>query len=325
MATSTTLVLGDVIEEAMALLYRPVERPMQCAVGSDALTSSSADTTCTLSGDYSSVRVSTVIESGQELILVTARSADATPIFTVARGYAGTPVSAHTTGTVVLVGPLWARYEVRRSILRCFNGPLSAYLPNLTSTTLTTATNSYFVSMPAATVDVVRVAVSSVLSGSVSHWDEISQWDFIEDVPTAVVSTGKMLTFPYGFPTGQSLHVTYQTTYAWSGGTSDPAEAETVPIPAAGADLPALYAAAYQVFAREISRLELDRISEWNSEAAVRQGVNLRMAQTLWTEFYRRLDEARKVQNVPRHRAYRPMRTMSNGRWTNGAPLRRRG
>lgn len=317
MSSSTTATLSDLLEETLAILYRANERPAQCTLGSDAL-SSTSDTSFTLAGTYTAVQATTVMEFGQELILVTDRTADAIPTFTGARGYAGSPRSTHLTGEVGLISPLWTRFEVRRAILRAFAGPLTTYLPNLTTSTVTTTANQYFASLPATTIEVFRVAVSQISGSSLSVWDEITQWDFHEDVPTSVVATGKMLTFPYGFPAGQALHVTYQTPYAWSGGTADPAETETVSIPSTALDLPALYAAACQVMGREITRLELDRIEEWNQEAAIRQGINLKIATAMWQEFYRRLDEAKRVQNIPRRRPYRKMRQQGMGRWVNG-------
>lgn len=323
MASSTTVTLSDLIEEALSRLHPATERPAEVALAADALASTS-DTTITLTGDYAAVRPSTLLEVGQELLLVTGRDTSTPPVFTVARGYAGTPKAAAVTGTVVRISPLWTRYEVYRAILRCFAGPLTAYLPCLTSTTITVTANTYFLSMPAACIDVMRVGVSSIPGSSISKWDEVPQWEFIEDVPVAVVATGKMLTFPPMLAQGQTLHVTYQTAYAWSGGTATPAEAETITLPAAAMDLPSLYASSWMVMGREVSRLELDRVEEWNKDAAIRQGVNLRLATTLWGEFYRRLDEARKVQNVPQRRVYRKMGTLTNGRYIGGSSVRRR-
>ena len=46
------------------------------------------------------------------------------------------------------------------------------------------------------------------------------------------------------------------------------------------------------------------------SEAAQRQGVNLRWARELWGEVYRRGDEVKKMQNLPKYRPYRKVPTL---------------
>lgn len=328
MATSTTLTLSDIIEEAMSLLYRPIERPLQFAVGADAITSTS-DASFQMAADNLAVQVSSLLEVERELMLVTAKDSSSPPVLTVERGYAGTggvKVASAPTGTTVLVRPLWARNDVYRAILRCFSGSLATHLPSIDSVTKTLATGAYYVSMPANTIDILRVGMTEYGVAGTSQadaWEEVGQWELIEDVPTTVVSTGKMLTLPRWLPVGQEFHVTYQIPYAWSGGTDVPAETETISVPSVAVELPALYAAAHCVLGREISRLELDRIEEWNQEAAIRQGVNLRLATQLWNEFYRRLDEARRVQNLPRRRPYRAMKVHMGGRWNNGFGRRR--
>jgi hypothetical protein len=317
-ATYATLTLSDVIEETLAILYRPTERPRQCMLGSNALTALDTDTTFTLSGTYTAVQATTIIEIGNELILCTAKSADATPVFTCVRGYAGTPVEAHTTGDAVLMSPTWSRYDIRRAILRCFRGVLTTYLPFITSTTLDVVASADYIALPSNCIEVHRVGLTALENESHSMWRELPNWSFIEDIPTSIVSSGKILTHPYGFTAGQDLFVTYQAPYAWSGATEDPADSETISIPAGAQDLPSMYAAAFMVLNREVTRLELDRIEEWNQEAAIRQGVNLRLAQSLWSEFYKRLDEARRQQNVPKYRPFRKMAPLHGGRWVNG-------
>ena len=56
-----------------------------------------------------------------------------------------------------------------------------------------------------------------------------------------------------------------------------------------------------------MSRLDLDTLGEWNQDAAIRGGQNLRLMRELWGEYYRRLDEARSIYSVPKHRPYRKM------------------
>lgn len=297
MATLTTLTLQELIEETLSRLYRTTERPRQVVIGSDAL-SSTSDTTLTLSsGTVPSV--SDVLEVGQELLLVTAVSADATPVITVSRGYAGTPAVAAASGTIGVVNPLWARFEVRRAILRAFSGTLTVYLPSIVSEAYSSGTGLQYVELPEDTLEVLAVSHMDSNSGLLS---ELYGWHFREDLPASVVASGKLLRVAFAYSAGDEIIITRHAAYAWS--DTPPTEASTITLPSFGEDLPALYASAYLVMNREVSRLELDRIEEWNQEAAIRQGVNLRMAQSLWTEFYRRLDEARRVQNRPKIRPF---------------------
>ena len=49
------------------------------------------------------------------------------------------------------------------------------------------------------------------------------------------------------------------------------------------------------------------KIEEWNQTVAMQQGVNLRWARELWGEVYRRVDEAKSMLALPKHRPFRKM------------------
>ena len=104
MATTVSVSLGTLIDEALSRLYRHSERPLQVALSG--APSDAADTTLNLStGDASKISITDVIEINQEAMLVTAVDT-ATDILTVARGYAGTTASAdHLATHPVLVQP----------------------------------------------------------------------------------------------------------------------------------------------------------------------------------------------------------------------------
>ena len=107
MSTTVSLTRSDLIDEALAILYRSSERPRPVAVGSDALADAS-DTQLTLAaGDDDLVYVTSVLENGQELMLVTGKSTDATPVYTVSRSYAGTTASAGSTYSQRMLPVLW--------------------------------------------------------------------------------------------------------------------------------------------------------------------------------------------------------------------------
>lgn len=301
MSTAVTLTMSEMIDQTLSELYRLSERPYQTTVGSNDLTSSAADVTLTL-GDGSLVNVSDILEVDAELLLVTAKSADATPVFTVTRRYAGTALAAHAEGSVVLKSPEFTRTQVKSRIERFFSGPAHTYLPAITSETMSREPDMQYIEMPATCVRVLSLRHFNTITGRVI---DIGGWRFEEDIPADVVATGKLLRLPAAISDDDDLIVTWHRTYAWS--TTPITEASTISAPLGVEDLPVLWSTAYLVARREVTRLELDTVEEWNQEQATRLGVSLRQVRDLWGEFYRRVDEARKVQYVPRHRPYRKM------------------
>lgn len=295
MATTSTVILSDLIDETLDLLHRPTERPARVVMGANDL-ATSGDTTFTLTAGTAQRQM--LVEFGSELMLITAKSSDSDPIFTVARGYLSTTNSGGVpNGTEGLLNPLYPRYTVRRAIERSLK-ILDGKLPNIVSGVFLRDTDKQFIEMPSNTVDVFEVAHMNTING---RFDELSNWRFFEDVPVSKAPTTKLLRVASVITNTDELVVKYQSPYAWSDGT----EAATVNLPIGGEDLPALWAVARLVTGREISRGEIDKVEEWNHEAAIRGGVNLRQIQNLWSDFYRRLDEVRSVQNLPKFRPYR--------------------
>lgn len=293
--------MSEMIDQTLSELYRLSERPYQTTVGSNDLTSLAADVTLTL-GDGTLVNVSDILEVDAELLLVTGKSADATPVFTVTRRYAGTALAAHAVDSVVLKSPEFTRTQVKSRIERFFSGPAHTYLPSITSESMQRQPDLQYVIMPATTVRILSVRHFNTLTGRVI---DVAGWRFEEDLPTDVVATTKLLRLPAIISDDDELVVSWQTTYAWS--PTPVTEASTISAPLGVEDLPVLWASAYLVSRREVTRLELDTVEEWNQEQATRLGVSLRQVRDLWGEFYRRVDEARKTQYIPRHRVFRKM------------------
>src|SRR5438552_1307049 len=127
MASNTSLALQTIIEEALQILYRPLERPLVLTMGSNPL-SLPADNSCTLAaGDDTNTAVGDVWEYGQELMLVTAKTSDTTPVFTLIRGYIGSiPAGLVPTGFTLNLNPQWPRRVVARNAIRSFRGAIGA-------------------------------------------------------------------------------------------------------------------------------------------------------------------------------------------------------
>lgn len=310
MTTATsTVTLGFLIEETLQALYRDAERPLQFNLGTGGINNS--QTSVPLSS-AASVNIGDVVEVGMERMRVTDTLTTAPPsphtTLTVVRGYAGTPKATAVEGAVVLLNPLWGRYDVKRAIMRSF-GSIRVQVPLTKAEQYLPVSGKNYAVMPADTLDVVSVGFLG------DTWMELPGWDYRDGLPTSLVATGKIVTLPQMVAEADQVTITRRVPYVWtdvSAGdgstTDDPAEDDTIEVPLDGEDLPSLYAAAYRVARREITRIELDRVEEWNQEAAIRQGVNVRMVQMFWQTFYQRLDEVHRL--YPTRIVRRPFRKM---------------
>jgi hypothetical protein len=296
MATLTTLTLSEMIDEALGYLHRVQERPYEVRLDTNGL-SSTSDTELTLTDPTKAV-VTTVLEGQQELMLVTGKSSDATPVFTVSRGYAGTTRAVHPVGETIRIDPTWPRGNVDKYIRRAVNTVMNTYLPNITSDTYNRESDLQYLVMPEDTLDVLSVRHFNDITGRL---DTLGGWRFEQDIPAGAVSTGKIVRLPWYIADSDDLIVTATAPYAWAGSGD---ENDTVDLPVGAEGLPTVWAAAFCASRREISKQELDTIAEWNQEDAIRQGYALRLVRDLWGEFYRMLDEARKIHYIPRQRPY---------------------
>ncbi|HEX7099343.1 MAG TPA: hypothetical protein VF377_08870 [Acidimicrobiia bacterium] len=295
MPSTVTVTRRELLEEALAALYRAAERPAVVEVGAVSL-NSEVDTELTLA--RGELAVGDVVEhpSSHELMLVTKKSSDSTPKYTVLRSYLGSTASGPVgAGEELLKNPTWTRLEVSRWIDRALGSVMNTELPFVEVAELAPHPLYKYIELPEDTLNVVRVRHFSDVTGEIA---EIGGWSF-EEVPTSVVPSGKALRIrPY---VDDTLIVDMVRPYSWEGD----GEEATVELPLPARDIPVLWAAAYGASRREISRAELDKIEEWNQEQAIRAGVNLRVVRDAWAEVYRRIDEARRVHRVPKHRPFR--------------------
>jgi hypothetical protein len=269
----------------------------QVNVGGNALTASSSDTTLTLT-DATRVNTTDVIEFGWELCLVTAKSSDATPIVTVTRGYDRTTPAAHASDSVGYVNPQFSRRRVASAITRSFSRLDAAGVFPVQSGTYERTTDLKYVTLPANTRDVLSVRYWGVDG----HFYPVDEYRFIDDVPTAKISTGKALNVPRYVINGDDLEVTTRIPYRWSSYPSDPTADSTITLVEGAEDLPSLYAAAWLIEGRELNRLQLDKSVEWQNTAQVQGGTPVGMVRQMWGEFYKALDDAKRlyVPDIPR-------------------------
>jgi hypothetical protein len=304
--TVTNTSLGALVDETLDHIYRAVERPRVLVVGANSLSSSSSDRQFTLEAGADLVHPTALVEIDSELLLVSSKTDDADPVFTCSRGYLGTTVAAHTTGTPGLLNPSWPRYTVARAVRQAL-GPLSTWVPNVTSDLRHRNDIEAWVEVPDDTLDVLDV--SALVGGT--RWQPVPGWTFEPHAPEFYAGTGKVVRLPRSVPAQAELVVRRHVPYQWRDTddqvTADPAEDATVGLPSVGADLPALYAACRLLSGREMARLEIDKAEEAHNEISMRQGANHRLVQLMWQDFYRRLDEVRRTVRWPRPRPYRQM------------------
>lgn len=302
MSVTETLTVSGLIEDTLEKLYRTGERPRVITMGTTNLADSSTVSFIVNSGDEDLLSVTDVVEFGDELVLITAKSSASTPVFTASRGYANTVAGSHAIGTVGVKNPQWGRKQVRRALERYFDRAGNLWLPNIVSDVLNTTTDKYFVEMPTDTMRVLEVSYMHPTSGRIVY---IDNWSFHPRIPTAKITSGKAIRTPAVIDESDDLLVTYQTAYSFTGtGTED----DTIAVPVGSQDLPCQYGAAYLLAGRELSRTEVDHVEEWNQEQAARSGTNIRLMREMWGQFYRSIDEARRLIDVPRHRPFRKMR-----------------
>ena len=199
------------------------------------------------SGDEDLLAVTDVVEFGDELVLITAKST--ANVFTASRGYANTTAGSHAVGTVGVKNPQWGRKQVRRALERYFDRAGNLWLPNIVSAVKNPTTDKYFVEMPADTMRVLEVSYMHPTSGRIVY---IDNWSFHSRIPTAKITSGKALRTPAVIDSTDDLLVTYQTAYSFTG-TGD--ENDTIEVPIGSQDLPCQYASCYLLAVRPARRL----------------------------------------------------------------------
>lgn len=265
-------------------------------MGSSALTAT--DTATFTLTDATGVSVTDVIEFGDELVLITAKSVDATPVFTCSRGYFNSTAATHAAGDVGHVNPTYPRVKIAEAVRRSFARleALGVYLVKSVTKSMAD-TDLYYCEMPTDTREVLQVLYWADAGDGRLY--EISKWEYFDNMPTTKFTTGKALNLPLYSDEADEFEVVYRASYRWSTYPSDPVAASTIEIPEGAEDLPALYAAAFLVSGREVSRQQIDKAEEWTQTASSGQGAGAGLVRARWQEFYRALDEARRLDRRP--------------------------
>jgi len=304
-----SVTLGSLVDRTLLEVQHPSEEGYRVVMGSTALTTTGA-TTFTLSDVDAPVNVSDLVQFGSELVLVTAKTTDADPVYTCARGYYSTTASTYAAGQVGIVNPKYPRVRVQEAIKRSFSRFEALGLPMIDSAVENRTTGKQYIELPAEVREVLQVWYVDTNTGKMV---EVPNWRFVENMPTSTFSTANVITLPTSIRSGRSIvpisnstdfQVVYRIPYRWSTHPTAPTEAATISVHEGAEDLPALYAAAWLMGAREFSRHEIDRSEEFSADASDQRGSAGATVRAAWQSFYRALDELRRLNNVPVHRPF---------------------
>ncbi|HKZ20298.1 MAG TPA: hypothetical protein VJQ57_09325 [Acidimicrobiia bacterium] len=293
--------LDQLTDAALDELARYNEGGFRVVLGAAALADAS-DTSFELT-DGTRANITDVIEFEGELVYITAKTSDPTPVFTCVRGFDGTTAAAHAAGTAGLVNPLFPRRRVQAVIKTALGRMEANGIPLVKQTTVNREADLYHAELPAETREVYQVT----FIGEDGHPYHLDKWEFT-DVPASVLATGKLLRIPRYVDDEDDLIVTYRAPYRWSTYPSEPVGASTITLPEGAQDVPVLYTIARIVTRREISRQQLDRSEEWNNSQQVVNGISSGLVRMLWQDFYRSIDEAKRLFQAPTYRPYRKAR-----------------
>lgn len=314
--------LGDLVEDALSFLYRAEERPLTLLVGGNDI-DSAVDASFQLQ-DASKLNVTDLVESNHELMLVTKKTDAGDPTFTVIRDYAGTPNSGVTTqNQVLLKNPRWKRHDVWRSLIHGLSGTIGAALPMTREMLVTLEPGIHWFEVPSDALGVTRVAVGvdNPAESDIVRYRDVDDWEYKRDYPQSATgqaveistSIGDLysdisLRYTVPYPTKAPSDTAWNETPLAHDGSS---EDNLVQIWQGTEDIAALYAAAYRIMGREMSRMDVTAMESWNSDNAQRYNVNITAARFLWQSFYQRLDEA-KTQHASGADKHRPFKRRIN-------------
>jgi len=276
----TTVTLGELTDRALNELEAPEERGHQVVLTGDVDSSA----TTFLTSDLSVLSNTTLIEFEDELVLVT----DAT-VPTVMRGYYGTTPASHANGTVGYLSPRFPRYRVAQGVISGVKRLEALGLPFFRTSTHTITSRR--VEIPEDVRDVISVQYED--AQDIIH---DAGFTFYPDLPLTESSTGKAIQLKRLWAADDVIWVTSRIPYRWSTHPSAPDASATIELPEGMEELPALYAAAWMVSGREISRTELDRSTEMSENLPSAGGAGAAIVRNKWQEFYRSLDELRRLE-----------------------------
>lgn len=297
-----TVSLAELVDRALLEVQNQTEQGLRVVMSTPALSTTAGTSFRLVSAD--AVHPTDLIEFGDELVMVASKSDDIVPNLTCSRGYYQTTPGVHPDGTVGFVNPQFPRHRVAEAVRRSFARIDALGVSVVLSGVFQREPGQQHVLLPTGTKEVFDVFYNAGTGRLV----ELDRWRFEHSLPTSTFSTGNAVLLPTYVSDIDELVIRYRAPYRWSSYPNKPTMSSTITVPEGAEDLPSLYAACWLLSAREISRHEIDRSEEWNrSEPVVDRGSPGQMVRSKWQEFYRALDEARRVNHMPARRQYHKM------------------
>lgn len=291
--------LAELVDRALLELRHPNEQGFRVVLSDNGVNDPSFTSFQLANPDR--VNPTDVIQFGDELVLVTAKSSAVVPTFTCARGYYGTTPESHPSGVAGTVNPAYPRFRVADAVRRSFTRLEAFGVHPVVSATFSRPAGQGYVEMPAGCREVYDVWFLS----EDGRLHDLDRWRFDHSLPTNKFGSGCAVRLPYYVSDHDDLEIRYRMPFRWSSHPAPPDADSTVDMPEGTQDLPSLYAAAWLVAAREISRMEIDRSEEWQrTELVMDRGSPGGLVRAQWQAFYRSLDEARRLMMVPARRQY---------------------
>ncbi len=286
-----TVTLATIVDRALQ------EARSHYEVGRPCLRSVSLDATANTFTLNVAAAVGDILEFAAELMLVTAKNTDPNPIYTVARGWNGSTAVAHSANETGFINPSFTRKGASEGAQRSLSAIEAGNLPILRTAryTPTVDPNDALLPTPTGQLVVELAADTSDVWYVRNGIEDIPRARFRDNLPVTVYTTGRCLFLPLGWQATWNVDVTRLTPYRWSTYPAAPTEAATLEIPEGAEFLPSCYATAWLLTGREVSRSEIDRTEEYSRTIGLRDGVTRAVVREAWSTFYRKMDEARRL------------------------------
>lgn len=280
-----TVTLGDVIDRALLELESPAEAALEVLFAEDAPGTGSTVSLTVSNGD---VNVSDIVEWDAELLLVTSVVGSSV---TASRGYYGSSKAPHLSSTPAKVNPQFARHRMTEPIRRAPVRLEALGVPLIRSSSAVRDNADRSTALPSDCRQMLRMYGydKENLPFDVGGWRELEELNLLMYPPLGEVT---------------QLTLVYRAPFEWSSSPAFPDEAATIVVPEGASELLGLYAACWMLSGREVSRQEIDRSNEHSVQDQVRVQSGVGLVRSKWQEFYRSLDEVRRITDhaVPKHR-----------------------
>lgn len=221
-----------------------------------------------------SVGTGSILQIGEEYILVTAVSGTTTLTLTVIRGWLGSTAASHSMNDPVYINPTLKSFEVLPLVNECLR-MIYPHLFVVDTTTLSYSPASLGYDMPANCGFPLRVDAQQ---DSIAYmWKRINDWQYIPNADTTDFPNGKAIILNVALPNGNKVKVIYAKQFTSIAASSDDLEA-VAGMQEYMTDLPYYYAMNKLVAGMDVDRADTSGASSHQRAADVPPFLGLRTA-----------------------------------------------